>query len=56
MGEVVRIRRTIGASAASQVSSHTPRQPGVMRPSRLTAVASTHSIAAPEPASVSRWA
>src|SRR5208282_730840 len=43
------------ASAASQASEYSPRQPWVMRPWRSTCVASTTSSPAPEFASMPRW-
>ena len=45
------IEAAIGASAAACASFHRPRQPGVMRPSGDTAVASTMSNPAPPRAS-----
>ena len=51
-------RRTMAStvrSAASLSSDHRPRQPGVMRPSRVTAVASMVNKPAPDSASPPRW-
>ena len=46
---------TTRCKAASWASLYRPRQPGVMRPSGHTAVASTHSRPAPEIARLPRW-
>ena len=52
MRECARTACSVRLSAASVASDHKPRQPGVMRPSDSTAVASITSSAAPDSA---RW-
>jgi hypothetical protein len=53
--ECLRTDLRIGFSAASVASFHSPRQPGVMRPSASTAVASMQNIAAPDSARLLMW-
>src|SRR3546814_1951613 len=56
MGDEARIMLTTLASAVSFPSFHKPRQPGVIRPSWLTAVASRQSMPAPPSDKLPRWA
>ena len=48
--ECLRTEAMIGFSAASVASFHSPRHPGVMRPTASTCVASMQNIAAPDSA------
>ena len=50
-----RIAASTGTSAASVASSQSPRSPAVMRPAGSTAVASMHSMPAPDSARLPRW-
>ena len=55
MRECARTARSTRVSAASVASDHSPRQPGVMRPTASTAVASMISSPAPDKARWPRW-